>query len=95
MGSHICLQLWTDPHGGLKNIAAADCAATFVDGWVALRCATNVNIRQGVQFTSSFWAAVMSHKAEAYNSFPPTGQWGRRMFSLPPKGFLASVPGRH
>jgi transposase InsO family protein len=44
----------------LRAVAAADCAAAFVDGWVArYGVPAAVTSDRGVQFTSSFWAATM------------------------------------
>jgi hypothetical protein len=53
----------------LLAVTAADCAAAFVSGWVArYGIPAVVTSDRGVQYTSSFWAAVMSRLGIKQNS---------------------------
>jgi transposase InsO family protein len=53
----------------LKATSAADCAEAFISGWVArFSVPATLTSDRGVQFTSSFWAAVMSRLGVRHNT---------------------------
>jgi transposase InsO family protein len=53
----------------LKATSATDCAEAFISGWVArFGVPATLTSDRGVQFTSSFWSAVMSRLGVRHNT---------------------------
>jgi transposase InsO family protein len=53
----------------LKATSAADCAEAFIDGWVSrFGVPATLTSDRGVQFTSSFWAAVTGRLGVRHNT---------------------------